>query len=305
MTQRQIYGFYASLINTVRRLAKSLIKAWRAMEFRGWRWLMGKHQQITVRVYDNYKIVVDTDDFRAYRIWRLGGTQAAKIALLRRFCEAGPQLFIDVGANYGEFTLVPAEMGIRCFAIEANPRLLSCLYTSLSRYPNVTVVGAAAGDREGETAFYYCPNASGSGSLGFATPEAEACNFSALVKTIGVPTHTVDTLAKLFGIRTPDGVLLKIDVEGFKQEVLAGATQLLRSVKWWRTLVEFSPSALRAAGKSVYESWHFFRRHCGFILDGPGPVSIDQLFPLPTEPPQKDVDLLIGNGSLPCPARHL
>lgn len=288
----------------VRRVAKSLIKVWRAVEFYGWRLLIGTRQQITVRVYDNYKVVVNTDDFRAHRIWRLGGTQSAKIALLRRFFEAGPRLFIDVGANYGEFTLVPAEMGIRCLAIEANPRLLSCLYTSMSRYPNVTVVEAAVGDREGETAFYYCPNASGSGSLACGTPKAEARNCSAPVKMICVPMHTVDTLAKLY-YGTPDGVLLKIDVEGFEREVLTGATQLLGSFKWWRALVEFSPSALRAAGKSVYESWHFFRRHCGFVLDGQRPVSIDQLSPLPPEPPQRDVDLLIGYGSLPCPARHL
>lgn len=280
-------------------MAGHLIRAWRALEFQGWRLAKSRHQHTTIRVYGDHELHVNGDDFRAYRIWRLGGSQKVKVELLRRLCEARPRLFIDVGANYGEFSIIPAEMGISCLAVEANPRVAACLRNTLSHYPNVSMVEAAAGDHAGSATFYYCTNASGSGSLASGTPAVEAEFFSKSVNTITIPMYTIDELAAIANIQSTDGVLLKIDVEGFEEEVLAGASQLLRTVAWWRAIVEFSPPALRAAGKTVDGSWSVFRRHQGYIVHEKRREVIGCLGTLPADPPKKEVDLLIGRGTLP------
>ena len=98
------------------------------------------------------------------------------------------------------------------------------------------------------------------------------------------------TLDRLIG--EPDavrlhGLVLKIDVEGFEKEVLEGAARLIALAAWWRALLEFSPSCLRAAGKDVTETWRFFRRYRGVVVGGGA---------LPERPPLRDVELLIGQG---------
>jgi FkbM family methyltransferase len=269
----------------LRRLAGRVRRAGQALEFRIWNALNGGGGHKTISIYGGHRVSIDVGDFRAYRIWRLGGSQAEKVRLIAALCEAHPALFIDVGANYGEFTLIPAALGVRCIAVEPNPGVAACLRETFAGRANVDVVEAVASNRGGTATFYFCGSATGSGSLARDIPAGEARDFSAATDARTVPATTLDELtAGVDAVRT-QGVVLKVDVEGFEKEVLEGAAGLLARAAWWRALLEFSPSCLRAAGKDIAGTWQFFRSY--------------RLGELPQDPPSHDVELLLGAGAIP------
>jgi FkbM family methyltransferase len=274
----------------LRRLAGRVRRAGQTLEFRIWNALNGRDGHKMISVYGGHRIAIDVADFRGYRIWRLGGSQTEKVRLVAGLCEAQPALFIDVGANYGEFSLIPASLGIRCLAIEANPGVAACLRETFAGRPNVSVVEAAASNRGGNTTFFFCESATGSGSLARDIPAGEAKDFSATTQARTVPCVTLDELTNEREALRARGVVLKIDVEGFEKEVLEGAAALTGAAAWWRALIEFSPACLRAAGKDIGETWQFFRRFEGTVL-GHGR--------LPDEPPTGEVELLLGAGRFP------
>lgn len=276
----------ARLPTGLRRLAGRLRRAGQTLDFRFWRALNGRDGRKTISIYGGHRIAIEVGDFRAYRIWRLGGSQREKVRALAALCESRPGLFIDVGANYGEFSLIPAALGLPCIAIEPNPRVGVCLRETFAGRSNVQVLDVAASNRSGTTTFFFCESATGSGSLARDIPAGEARDFSASIQARAVRAVTLDELAgETEAVRT-HGLVLKIDVEGFEKEVLEGAARLLALAAWWRALIEFSPSCLRSAGKDVAQTWTFFRRYA--------------IEPLPEAAPAQDVELLIGERALPA-----
>ena len=165
----------------VKRLAGRLRRARQTLEFRIWNALNGREGHKLISVYGSHRIAIDVADFRAYRIWRLGGSQSEKVRMIAALCDAKPALFIDVGE---------------------------------------------------------------------------------------------------------------------------GAAGLMGRAAWWRALLEFSPSCLRSANKDIAETWRFFRRYAGTVLDPASATEAVDLGMLPEEPPVGEVELLVGAGRLPAPCAH-
>jgi FkbM family methyltransferase len=266
-------------------------RAGQSLEFRVWRALNGGDGHKTISVYGGHRIAINVRDFRAYRIWRLGGSQQDKVRLVASLCAEGPGLFIDVGANYGEFSLFPAALGLCCIAIEPNPEVAACLRETFADRANVQVIEAAASNRGGSTHFFFCDRATGSGSLVRDIPAGEARGLSARTHERTVRAVTLDDLVGDMAVVRTRGLVLKVDVEGFEREVLEGAGRLLAAAAWWRALLEFSPSCLRAAGKDVAETWRFFRRYKGSMAGGGA---------LPETAPAHDTEILLGEGAAPA-----
>ena len=217
-----------------------------------------------VRLRDGSTVFVRTDDFRGFRIAQLGGTQPEKIAVWRALAQLEPDVAVDVGANYGEFSLAIAGTGVPVIAVEPNPALQDCLRETFRDFPDVDVVWAAATDAPGTVQLFANPSSSGSAALAAGSPEQERTSHrrgGAVVPT-DVPgvrlTDLVDSSTR--------GLILKIDVEGFELSVLAGAQELLDHVDWWRALVEFGPGPITAAGGDPDAVWAELRRHRGVIV---------------------------------------
>ena len=173
-----------------------------------------------------YKIYVDTTD-----------TGFASHVLLDGFWEMWLTIFfarqlkpgmtvIDVGANYGYYTLlfgalVGAEGHV--FAVEPNPAALAKLRRSVEvngLTARTTIIEAAAGNTEGEVALFV-PH----GEPKNSTIVAEPHNVSTKSGTLHtVPAIKLNQIAAL----TPRVDLVKIDAEGAEQDIIAGMDQILR-----------------------------------------------------------------------------
>jgi len=118
-------------------------------------------------------------------------------------------LFVDVGANVGTYTILAADLGASVVAVEAAPDAAALLRenVALNGFEDVKVVEAAAGASNGLVRF-----TEGFDDLNRIDPEG----------TAEVQQVTLDSL---IGDQQVAG--LKVDVEGFELEILKGAARAL------------------------------------------------------------------------------
>jgi len=135
--------------------------------------------------------------------------------------------FIDVGANVGAFTLLAsAVIGARSLAIEPVPATYQQLLD------NVNLNGIASKAR--------CLNIGAgrqAGLLRFTATQGASSHVSrpreAAGQAITVPVQSLDQAAVDF-----TASILKIDVEGYESEVIAGAEQVLAQASLFAVLLE-------------------------------------------------------------------
>lgn len=137
-------------------------------------------------------------------------------------------LVVDVGANVGYFSIIAARAGVPVLAVEPGELNLEALRTNVARYSLVEVCEAAVSDRAGSVPLY----GSGQGASvqrGWGGMES---TYSSTVMAV-----TLDALLADRGGR----LLVKIDVEGHENAVLAGARATLARSPRPVLLVEHGP----------------------------------------------------------------
>lgn len=159
-------------------------------------------------------------------------------------------LFVDVGANIGAFTIMAAgAVGARTVTFEASPDTYAMLASNIRLngvQDRARALNCAAGRSEGTTQF----------SVGLGTENFVVTNGNA-----GAVTVKMTTLDKELAGSSPD--LLKVDVEGFEVEVFAGATKTLRDPKLRAIIVERKDISLRYGFDE--NKLHQEIRECGFL----------------------------------------
>jgi FkbM family methyltransferase len=154
-------------------------------------------------------------------------------------------LFVDIGANVGFFTVLASRAGVRTLAIEPSPVNLRHLYENLriaKGDATVEVLPVALSHSIGLMDLY----GSGQGASLQRGWGDIASNFRTLV-----PTTTVDSV--LSG--RPGRMLIKVDVEGSENDVLAGAAEtLIRSPRpTW--LIEHGPDVREGYREFFEQLW--------------------------------------------------
>ena len=169
------------------------------------------------------------------------GSEANALCGLHEFSDMGfllhflrpSDLFCDIGANIGAYTVL-ASAGVGARSLACEPIASSYAELRKNMYVNhvadlVDVRRVAAGKSTGTLTL---------------TSQKDTMNH-VITGTVDGPSETigVDTLDHLLAGRTP--ALIKIDVEGWEQEVLQGAAQTLRQPDLFAIIIELNRSGER------------------------------------------------------------
>ena len=178
-------------------------------------------------VTDNLGFQYDAPDLRepiAFHLAVDGVYEPETLAVILDHLRPG-DVFVDIGANIGAFTL-PAARKVgktgRVLAAEASADIFLYLLrnVAVNGANDVITLNCAICNSTGSVHFYPAPKEKfGMGSLG--------AQFSG--KPVTVPAKRLDTALEQTGIKHVD--VLKIDVEGFEVSVFKGAHKLLTGTR--------------------------------------------------------------------------
>ncbi len=161
-------------------------------------------------------------------------------------------LFLDVGAHYGFYSLVANESNKRIKTIAIEP--VEENYESLKRnlYANgilgasVHLLRSAIGNRTGEVDFFKS-SVSDNGGL-FEHPNAPVIN------KFKVPITTIDHILREDDSKSP---FIKMDTEGNELDVLKGMDNTFKKYRELYLLIQMNPKMLKLAGTSCKEIFEY------------------------------------------------
>jgi len=175
---------------------------------------------------------------RSLRIY-YGGKQdhSAMDRLYARFVKPGDLVF-DVGSHVGDRIAAFRRLGARVIACEPQPALVKTLRLIYGRDSSVTIEPVAIGRMEGKielkinvdnpTVSTVSPDFVKASQ---GTPGWEGQNWD---KSVTVPMTTLDALIARHGFPT----FMKIDIEGFEAEALAGLSQPVAALSFEFTTIQ-------------------------------------------------------------------
>jgi FkbM family methyltransferase len=147
-------------------------------------------------------------------------------------------LAFDIGAHVGDRTASFLRLGASVVALEPQPRVFRALRLIHGRTPNAVLLCQAVGAVPGQMDMYLNtknPTISTiSPDLMDAAKTSKAWQGQIWDQQVSVPVTTLDLLIATYG--TPDFV--KIDVEGFEAEVLAGLSAPLPILSFEFTTIQ-------------------------------------------------------------------
>jgi FkbM family methyltransferase len=152
---------------------------------------------------------------------------------------AGFERFLDIGANYGLVGMLAARQGLPVLCIEADPRLVAPIeqHFAANGLACVAVVNAIAGARADDTTTF-CFNPSSTLDNRVDMPNWER---------VPVPTRRAADVIAEHGFDA-GRLFIKIDTQGFEENVLAGLAPYLDARQDWAIKMEFAPHWLASQG---------------------------------------------------------
>lgn len=188
--------------------------------------------------------------------------RAGAVELINKLSANHP-VFLDVGANFGVWTLALAaahpKAHVYCFEPTPNTFAVLSENIALNGFRNVTPLQLAASDSEGVFSYQLTEKTSQYNRLTPFKPSAVDLDRGRFIdaRTIEVKTAGLDDFCRS---RRIDKIgFLKIDVEGAELSVLRGAETLLRSRAIELICIEVDPENLREMGDSLEDLASFVR----------------------------------------------
>jgi FkbM family methyltransferase len=184
---------------------------------------------------------------RSLRIYYGGRERRAAMArFYGRFVTEGDLVF-DVGAHVGDRVGAFRRLGARVVAIEPQPALVRTLKLLYGRDPSVAIEAVAVGRNSGSIELKLNldnPTVSTvSRAFVDAAKSAPGWERQAWTAAISVPLATLDALIARYG----NPAFIKIDVEGFEAEALAGLTRPPPALSFEFTIIQRDVAAAAIA----------------------------------------------------------
>ncbi len=177
---------------------------------------------------------------------------------------AGINLVFDVGANIGQFGHELRHYGYPGDILSFEPQrgAYQLLRAAAAPDPRWQVHHYAFGDVPGTTTINLSQNSHSSSLLLMMDSHLESAPESAYIGQEEIEVRTLDDFWHAHGSAYANRtIMLKIDVQGFEQHVLAGATAFLPHV----ALVQLEMSLIELYnGEMLYQEMMEYLRHLGF-----------------------------------------
>jgi FkbM family methyltransferase len=181
----------------------------------------GGNWRTTVETPDGVRYAVDPENLDVYTtMLRRGGHEPHLVELCARLMH-GREVFFDVGANVGTFSLSIGRRNSDARIVAFEPQRSLALSTArsarLNGLDNILVVATLVGSSDGDASLYVPPH----------PMHASTQPRGPHVTRVESPIRRLDTLVGEGVLPKPD--VIKIDVEGGERDVLVGAEATIRA----------------------------------------------------------------------------
>ena len=192
-----------------------------------------------------YLFLCDLRDGISREVCFTGHYEPVVTAIVRETLKPG-MTFVDVGANWGYFTLLAAGLvggSGQVLAIEPDPRLVEALSENVTRgaLAQVTVLALAAGEEVGTLTLAGYDEKEENFGLSRIIPNGNGSR-----QTFEVRADSLDNILAARNVSEID--LLKMDIEGAEGLAIAGLKHSLAEHKVKRLLLELHPAQLMELG---------------------------------------------------------
>jgi FkbM family methyltransferase len=190
--------------------------------------------------------ICDLSDTIAREVCFTGRYEPQETQIAQRLLQRGMTV-VDVGANWGYFTLTCAHLvggEGRVIALEPHPSLTSTLAANVraNNLAQVEAVAIAAGARAGTRGFVGFDVAGGNSGVSRAAAASERADFH-------TTTAGLDELLDSRGVARVD--LVKIDIEGGEVEAIAGMADGLARHRYRFVVLECHPELIARSGSTL------------------------------------------------------
>lgn len=213
--------------------------------------LGSKNKFIVIKNFDrNLKLKINPSWDMSFSIYWSGFHEFHEFLFLNNHLKKD-MVFVDIGANLGEYSVFAAKRVAKILAFEPLPKMQILLQESISlnNFTNVQILPYGLSDKEQMLAIHEIENSHEGLSTFFPGERVTRHMYE-------VPLKTFDTQFPSFGVSKID--FIKVDIEGGELYALKGARKAIEKYSP-DVMIEINGPTYQAAGYSIEEVYDFFQ----------------------------------------------